>query len=115
MLADPRARPTLDEFFADWTKVDELPDMDAKNTDPVFKAFAATDLPDTNLRQALMDDVVGLLDYYTWTVPSPVGSIFSTIARSPATAGWRRYTAPRPGTAPAPPRRCRLASSGPGF
>ena len=25
LLADPRAQPTLDAFFADWTKVDDLP------------------------------------------------------------------------------------------
>jgi hypothetical protein len=78
MMADPRARPALDEFFADWTKVGDLPDMDAKNSDPVFKAFAGGDLPNASLRQAMIDDVVGLLDYYTWTVPSPVGAIFST-------------------------------------
>ena len=34
LLADPRARPALDEFFADWMKVEDLPALDAKNSDP---------------------------------------------------------------------------------
>ena len=33
LLADARARPALDEFFADWMKVEDLPAMDAKNAD----------------------------------------------------------------------------------
>ena len=78
MLADPRARPALDEFFSDWMKVDELPALDAKDADPVFKAFAGADLPDANLRQAMIDDVVGLLDYHTWTQPSGITSLFTT-------------------------------------
>ena len=63
-----RARPALDEFFADWMKVEDLPAMDAKNADAIFKTFAGADLPDAKLRQAMIDDVVGMLDYYTWTI-----------------------------------------------
>ena len=57
MLADSRARPALDEFFADWMKVEDLPAMDAKNADATFKTFAGGDLPDAKLRQAMIDDV----------------------------------------------------------
>jgi hypothetical protein len=78
LLGDARARPALDEFFADWTKVEDLPAMDAKNADVVFKAFAGTDLPDAKLRQAMIDDVVGMLDYYTWTAPSRIASLFTS-------------------------------------
>jgi hypothetical protein len=78
MLADPRARPALDEFFADWTKADDLPALDAKNGDPVFKAFAGNDLPNAGLRQAMIDDVLGLLDHYTWTAPAGVASLFTS-------------------------------------
>jgi hypothetical protein len=85
LLADPRARGALDEFFADWAKVEELPALDAKNSDPVFKAFAGTQLPSANLRQDMIDDVVGLLGYYTWQKPSGVATLFqseSSFARS---------------------------------
>jgi hypothetical protein len=78
LLADVRARPALDEFFSDWMKVEELPALDAKNQDVVFKAFAGADLPKTTLRQAMIDDVLDLLDYYTWTKPSGVSELFSS-------------------------------------
>ncbi len=89
LLADPRARPALDEFLADWTKVEELPALDAKNMDPVFQAFAGDALPSAELRQAMIDDVLGLLGYYTWQKPSGVAELFNTdrsFARSPELA-----------------------------
>jgi hypothetical protein len=78
LLADPRARPALDEFFADWMKVEDLPAMDAKNADATFKTFAGADLPDAKLRQAMIDDVVGMLDYYTWTSPSGLSALLTS-------------------------------------
>jgi hypothetical protein len=78
LLADPRARPALDEFFADWMKVEDLPALDAKNADATFKTFSAADLPDAKLRQAMIDDVVGMLDYYTWTSPAGVSSLLTS-------------------------------------
>ena len=78
LAADPRARATLDDFFEDWMKVADLPALDAKNSDPVFKAFAADDLPKSTLRQAMIDDVMGLFDYQTWTASSSVGDLFTT-------------------------------------
>ena len=78
LLADARARPALDEFFGDWMKVQDLPALDAKNQDPVFKTFAGADLPNATLRQAMIDDVLGLLDYQTWTKPSGIAALFTT-------------------------------------
>jgi hypothetical protein len=51
----------------------------------VFKAFAGANLPSSELRQAMIDDVVGLLGYYTWQKPSGVATLFqseSSFARS---------------------------------
>jgi len=78
LIADPRAKATLAEFFADWVKVEDLPALDAKNQDVVFKAFAGDDLPDSNLRKAMIDDVAGLFDFHTWTEPGGVGSLFTS-------------------------------------
>ncbi len=78
LLADPRARGALDEFFADWTKAEDLPALDAKNADPVFAAFAGEDLPSAELRQAMIDDVLGLLGYYTWQEPSSLSTLLQT-------------------------------------
>lgn len=80
LLAQPCARPTLREFFADWAKVEDLPALDAKNQDPVFRAFAADDLPAPTLRAAMIDDVLGLLEHYTWKEPSAVSTFFTTEA-----------------------------------
>jgi len=78
LIADPRAKATLAEFFADWVKVQDLPLLDAKNQDPVFKAFAGSDLPDASLRQAMIDDVLGLFDYHTWSKPAGVAELLTT-------------------------------------
>jgi len=90
LLSDARAQPALAEFFADFTKAEELPALNAKNDDPVFKAFAGADLPSAQLRQDMIDDVLGLLGYYTWQKPSGLAAIFqsdSSFARSSELAG----------------------------
>lgn len=95
LLGDARARSALDEFFGDWIKAEELPALDAKNADPVFKAFAGSQLPSASLRQDMIDDVLGLLGYYTWQKPSGVAALFQTqssFARSPELAAL--YGAP---------------------
>jgi hypothetical protein len=95
LLGDGRARAALDEFFADWAKVEELPALDAKNADPVFLAFAGSQLPSAGLRQDMIDDVLGLLGYYTWQKPSGLATLLQTessFARSPELAAL--YGAP---------------------
>jgi len=103
LLADPRARPALDAFFADWMKVEDLPAMDAKNADPTFLTFAGADLPDSKLRQAMIDDVVGMLDYYTWTSPAGISSLLTSdlvfardarLAKLYGVAAWNGTGAP---------------------
>ena len=89
LLADTRARGALDEFFADFAKVEELPALDAKNDDVVFKAFAGSQLPSAKLRQDMIDDVLGFLGYYTWQKPSGLASFFQSelsFAKSPELA-----------------------------
>lgn len=78
LASDARAQATLGDFFADWVKVEDLPALDAKNQDPTFKTFAGDDLPDASLRQAMIDDVLGLFEYQTWTKPAGVGELFTT-------------------------------------
>ena len=89
LLADTQAHAALDEFFADFAKVEELPALDAKNNDVVFKAFAGSQLPSAQLRQDMIDDVLGLLGYYTWQEPSGLASLFQSelsFAKSPELA-----------------------------
>ncbi len=89
LLGDERARAALDEFFADFAKVEDLPALDAKSSDPVFKAFAGDALPSSGLRQAMIDDVMELFGYYTWQEPSGIAALFQTelsFAKSPELA-----------------------------
>lgn len=99
LLGDVRARIALDEFFADFAKVEELPPLDAKNSDPVFKAFAGEQLPGPGLRQEMIDDVLGLFDYYTWTKHSGLATLLTTDASFARSPHSRPFTACRPGTA----------------
>jgi hypothetical protein len=76
LMGDLRTRATLDEFFADWMKVEELALLDKNANDPLFKAFAGSALPKPGLRQAMIDDVIGMLGYYSFEEPSSLASIF---------------------------------------
>lgn len=67
LLADDRAKSTIDQFFTDYTKVEDLPALDGKNNDPTFKAFATADMmPTSTLKTNMIDDAVGMTRYYTW-------------------------------------------------
>jgi hypothetical protein len=75
LMSDPRTRATLDEFFADWMKVEELALLDKNANDPLFLAFAGNALPKPSLRQAMIDDVVDMLGYYSFEEPSSLARI----------------------------------------
>src|SRR5262249_32802752 len=50
LFADARTRATLDAFFRDWLKLEDLKPLDARIGEAVFKAFAGDDLPKSTLR-----------------------------------------------------------------
>jgi len=78
LSADPRTRPTIGEFTADWLKVADVPALDAHSDDPTFRAFAGPDLPDANLRQDMVDDVMGMVGYYVWTRPGSLDELLTS-------------------------------------
>jgi hypothetical protein len=89
LLADPRARAALSEFFSDWLGLDELPQLDARAEDPVYAAFAGADLPGPALRQQVIDDALDMLEYFTWSEPRALDAMFSSelsFARGPQLA-----------------------------
>jgi hypothetical protein len=64
LLADPRADAALRHFFEQWFwPLLELPPLDSRATDPVFKAFAGANLPSSSLRAHMLNDV---LDAASW-------------------------------------------------
>ena len=75
LATDARGRASLDEFFADWMKVEDLSPLDKNLNNALFKAFAGANLPKASLRQAMIDDVVGMLGYYSWQQPSPLSEV----------------------------------------
>ena len=68
---DAQARAALDEFVAQWLRLEELPPLDALNGDPVFQAFAGAQLPPASARQAMVDDVLASM----WNALSSGGTL----------------------------------------
>lgn len=58
VVQSPLARSSLDEFVSQWLRLNELPPFDALKNDPVFKAFAGTQLPPSTARDAAISDVL---------------------------------------------------------
>ena len=75
LFNDRRTRETTREFFRDWLKLEDLPELDARNDSPLFQAFAGTPLPSDSLREAMIDDALDMLQYYTWTERSGLSDV----------------------------------------
>lgn len=64
MMADPRADSTLRTFFEQWFwPLLELPALDGRASDPVFRGFAGANLPGPTLTDHMVADV---LDTTSW-------------------------------------------------
>lgn len=89
LFEDPRTRETVRSFARDWLKLDDLEDL-TKNLDaPIFQGFAGENLPSEGLREAMIEEVVDLVDYFTWVDPQGIETILTTdlsFARSPELA-----------------------------
>jgi hypothetical protein len=104
LVKNPLARGAVDEFVAQWLRLDELPPLDALNQDPVFRAFAGSQLPPASARQAMIDDVLASM----WSTLSSGGTLsdFLNDRRSYATDEYLAGiygTAPWDGVGPAEP------------
>lgn len=60
LFDDPRSDAALDEFFAQWFRLDELGPLDARIGNPVFDAFAGADVPTPLLRKRMTDEILDL-------------------------------------------------------
>ncbi len=58
LVRGQRARRSLDEFVAQWLRLDELPPLDTLNDNPVFRTFAGAELPPGSARDAMIEDVL---------------------------------------------------------
>lgn len=64
LLADPRAQKSLETFVAEWFDLESLRALDALAEDPVFAAFAGTDMPKPELRKDMIDDVLASFTHH---------------------------------------------------
>jgi hypothetical protein len=89
LFADPRAQATMHGFFQNYMQVSNTGgprgtgglnyhDLALRDTDPLFMAFAGSDLPSPTLEQNMVNDAVGMLDYYTWTQPGTVHDLLTS-------------------------------------
>lgn len=77
LASDSRTRQTMAEFFADWLKVEDLAPL-GQNQDPVYLAFAASSAVTPALREHMIDDVLSMVAYYTWTQPSGLPELWTS-------------------------------------
>lgn len=78
LWSDVQTHTTITEFFREWLKLEEVPELDRNNDAQIFQAFAGENLPSPELRKASQDEILDLLDYFTWDAPASVGELFLT-------------------------------------
>jgi hypothetical protein len=83
LLADPRSKATLDEFFFDYFKlfqsdIHNLVALDARNGDATFKAFAGSDLPSSALGSEMQNELVDMSRYLTFTKPGTFSDLLTS-------------------------------------
>ncbi|MDD9941663.1 MAG: DUF1592 domain-containing protein [Myxococcales bacterium] len=91
LVNDPRTRATVREFFRDWLKLEDLPELDANNDFADFQAFAGDDLPSANLREEMIEEVLDLLDYHTWELQTDLKTVLTTDLAFPGDELARLY------------------------
>lgn len=59
LASDPRAMPVIESFFTQWFwPLIELPALDSRAEDPVFRAFAGPNMPSSELRGKMVQEVI---------------------------------------------------------
>lgn len=86
LVSHPRARESAREFFRDWLKLEDLPEFDQLLGQPVFDAFVGENTPSPMLREAMIDEVLDLLNHLVFEQPGGLGQLFSTELGFPRTA-----------------------------
>jgi len=85
LFEDPRTREAMHTFFEAWLELEAIPDMNRNTRRADFQAFAGDDLPDRDLRQGLINDVLGFIDYLTWEQGAALSDLFTSRAALPPT------------------------------
>ncbi|MEM7156508.1 MAG: DUF1592 domain-containing protein [Myxococcota bacterium] len=75
LFADARTRASMAEFYRQWLWLDDLPSMDALVGDPRFDAFAGDFAPGPETHEHMRDEVLAMLEYYTFDTPGSVSEL----------------------------------------
>ena len=89
LFASPRARAAMRRFFEDYLQVNgsggprgtgglNHHDLTSRVGTPMFTAFAGANVPTASTYQNMVDDAVGMLDYYTWTAPGTIHDLLTS-------------------------------------
>lgn len=106
LFADPRTNASLDDFFGQWWRVDELGPLDTRVGTALFDAFAGADVPSATLHAEMNAEVLELARFVT-RANAPIGELLTnraSFARTPALAAlygqpaWDGSGAPPPFT-----------------
>ncbi len=109
LFDDPRSDAAIDEFFAQWFRLDELGPLDARIGDPVFDAFAGANVPTASLHGEMLAEILDAARHVARTNGKVTDVLTSkkAFARSDALAaiyGDAKYTGGTPGEQSQPAR-----------
>jgi hypothetical protein len=63
LVSSPRAFVAMDDFFKRWLHLEDLPELDLLLSTPKFAAFAGSDVPGPDTREAVIEDVLAAVRY----------------------------------------------------
>lgn len=66
VLEDPRTRRTLDQFTAEWLRLERLPQLDLLLGTPAYDAFVGDQIPSPDLRDDMIAEVQDLFAHYVF-------------------------------------------------
>jgi hypothetical protein len=113
MFDDPRTRASIDQFFGEWLRLDELAPLEGLDANPQYSAFADGVVANGELREHMIEDTLDLTRHYVFTTDGSFSDLMTSdvsFARTEDLAGiygvpvWNgdasslvRFTEPRPG------------------
>mgnify|MGYP000001376857 CR=1 FL=1 len=78
LMALAEAQRGTKEFFEDVLRVRDFDDVAKNKGDPQFKLFAADHQPSDMLKAAIVDDTIGMAQYYTWAGEGSMADLLSS-------------------------------------
>jgi hypothetical protein len=89
LLSDARARDTMQSFFGDWLRLDEIPDPYQRRDEPIFKKFAGDNVPTATLREEIRREVTDMVQWLVIDQGRPLADLLvddHVLVRGPALA-----------------------------